>query len=126
MPKKQSKRSKEKQSEHDKAVERRAKELKRQGYEVQADLPGWEQPKPIGKDRRIPDYVAINKRTKKTVVIGEVETRETMHRDKDQHSTFRRSAAQRGARFELLLADEKKRKTSRKARKPTTRSRKRS
>ena len=84
-------RSPKKQSEHDRKVRQSANRLKREGWEVQADLPGHDQPDPIGKDKRIPDIVATKAGAKRIV---EVETAESMETDKKQQETFRRSAAQ--------------------------------
>ena len=40
-------RTKKGQAEHDREVRRFANEYKRKGYEVEADLPNWEQPDTI-------------------------------------------------------------------------------
>ena len=88
-------------SNHDKMVKAEAERLMKQGYKVQADLPGYDKPDGIGKNNYIPDIVA--KKTNSTKII-EVETSESMKKDKKQQTTFRRSAAQkRGTTFEIKI-----------------------
>ncbi len=88
-----------KQSEHDTKVRQIARRLRREGWDVDADIPGFDQPDPIGQDDRIPD---IHARKAGAERIYEVETPETMEADHDQHSTFRRSAGQkRRTNFEV-------------------------
>ena len=85
-------RQKRNQTTHDRRVRALANMLKNQGWQVQADLPNFDPPDPIGKDERIPDIFATQgDRTK----IIEVETPSTFDAHQDQHSTFKRSAAQR-------------------------------
>lgn len=85
-------RIKSQQSKHDQKVKKIAKKLEEEGWTVQADLPGHDQPDPIGKKKRIPDIVATKSGAER---IYEVETKETMSSDKEQQSTFRRRAAQK-------------------------------
>ena len=80
------------QSKHDLKVKEKANSLKRQGWKVKADVEGYERPDPIGKYKRIPDIQAEKVGARKII---EVETKDTMQKDKKQHETFRRSAAQR-------------------------------
>ena len=82
----------QKQSKHDAKVKQLAQELEQQGWYVQADVQGFERPDPIGKYRRIPDVLATKSGAERLI---EVETSQTMDRDKEQHSTFRRSASQK-------------------------------
>lgn len=91
------------QSEHDNCVRVNAEMLANQGWDVQVDLPGFDQPTPIGKDDRIPDICAtLGDRT----LIIEVETPSTVNSHHEQHSTFRRSAAQReDTEFELVVTE---------------------
>ena len=91
------------QSEHDDCVRANAEMLINQGWNVQADLPGFDQPDPIGQDDRIPDiYASLGDQT----MIIEVETPSTVNSHHDQHSTFRRSAAQReNTEFELIVTE---------------------
>lgn len=78
---------------HDNAVRRRINSLKRQGYKnVEAALPGFEPPKPIGKDERVPDIVASKSGSRKIV---EFEPEGKVEQHKEQHATFRRHAAQK-------------------------------
>ena len=91
------------QSEHDDCVRAKAEVLINQGWNVQADLPEFDQPDPIGKDNRIPDiYSTLGGQT----MIIEVETPSTANSHHEQHSTFRRSAVQReNAEFELIVTE---------------------
>ena len=99
-------RQKRNQATHDRRVRALVNGLKNQGWEVQADLPNFDQPDPIGKDERIPDILAT--RGNQTRII-EVETPSTLNSHQDQHSTFRRSAAHReNAEFELIVTQSKK------------------
>jgi hypothetical protein len=86
MPRKRSN-----QTKHNRKVRDLAKELEKAGWDVQADISGFDQPDPIGQDDRIPDVVAKKAGAKKII---EVETLGTMESHSDQHSTFRRSAGQ--------------------------------
>ena len=94
------------QSTHDHRVRTLANEFKDKGWKVQADLPNFDQPDPIGNDERIPDILAT--RGNRTKII-EVETPSTVDSHQEQHSTFRRSAAQReNGEFELVVTKPKK------------------
>ena len=89
------------QSTHDRQVRTLANKLRNEGWKVQADLPNFDQPNPIGNSRRIPDILAT--RGNRTKII-EVETTTTVDSHQEQHSTFRRSAAQReNGEFELVV-----------------------
>jgi hypothetical protein len=97
------KRSPQKQNKHDLKVEKRAKKLEREGWNVKADLKGFDRPDPIGKYGHIPDIQA--KKAGATKLI-EVETGDTLQKDKKQHEAFRKSAAQRNrTTFKIVLAD---------------------
>lgn len=85
------KRRAENKARHDSKVKQIAKRLKNEGWQVKADIPGYEKPDPIGKKKRIPDITAKKGGAKKII---EVETPETMKMDEKQQETFRRSAAQ--------------------------------
>ena len=94
------------QSTHDRRVRTLANEFKDKGWKVQADLSNFDQPEPIGNDRRIPDILAT--RGNRTKII-EVETSSTVDSHQEQHSTFRRSAAQReNGEFELVVTKPRK------------------
>ncbi len=80
------------QSKHDEKVKEKANSLKRQGWKVKADVKGYDRPDPIGKYKRIPDIQAEKAGARKII---EIETKDTMQKDKKQHETFRRSAAKR-------------------------------
>lgn len=94
------------QSTYDGRVRSLANKLQDQGWDVQADLPNFDKPDPIGKDERIPDIIATQGgRTK----IIEVETPSTADAHQEQHSTFRRSASQReNGEFELIVTKPRK------------------
>ena len=95
------KRTSRSQSEHDQAVKKRAGQLQRQGFEVEADLRGWKQPGTIRGVR--PD---IDARKGQQRVIVEVETPESKNdrRAERQRSTFE-GTAKRSAktRFETII-----------------------
>ncbi len=84
------KRSQQQKSKHDAKVKQIAQKLSKEGWNVRADIDGYEQPDPIGKKNQIPDIQAIKKGAEKII---EVETEESMKSDKEQHATFRRSAS---------------------------------
>ena len=85
------KRGPKNQSKHNSKVRKTVNKLKREGWNVKADLPGFQKPGPIGKGNFIPDIVAKKKGAKRII---EVETPDTMKKDKKQHEAFNRSAAQ--------------------------------
>lgn len=88
-------------SKHDKKVKAVAEKLKRQGYSIKADIPGYAKPTSIGKGNYIPDIVA--KKTSSTKII-EVETSISLKKDTEQQTAFRRSAAaKRGTTFEIKV-----------------------
>lgn len=74
---------------HDRKVRELANSLRRQGWSVEADVPGFEQPNGIGRDGRVPDIFASKRGAERII---EVETDRTLKTDTDQHATFRRSA----------------------------------
>lgn len=87
------------QNKHNAKVKQIVGGLRRKSWDVKTDIGGFEQPASIGKNGKIPDIMAKKRGAKK---ITEVETLETMGKDKEQHETFRRSAAhQRRASFEI-------------------------
>ena len=45
-------------TKHDSKVKQTANKLKREGWKVEADIPGYEQPDPIGQGNFIPDVQA--------------------------------------------------------------------
>lgn len=82
-------RTKQSQSKHDRAVQRAADSYSRQGFDVTADIKGYQQPKTIGGYR--PDVVA--KRGRERIIV-EVETPDSVDsaRDQNQQKAFRRAA----------------------------------
>ena len=83
-------RSKGSQTQHDDAVKREANALKKAGWVVNADIPGFPTPSPIGAGKRVPD-IAAEKRGHRRLI--EVETPDSLASASEQLSTFRRSAA---------------------------------
>ena len=81
------KRTPRQQSKHNKGVQASVDYYTEQGYKVQADLRGHEQPETIGGRR--PDVIAQN--AQETVIV-EVETKESFEKDKDQQQTFKEYA----------------------------------
>ena len=86
------KRQPHKQSRHDAKVRSLARQLEREGWDVQADLPGEDRPDPIGQRSHIPDIVARKRGAERII---EIETDDTLQRDKRQHEAFRRRAGLR-------------------------------
>lgn len=82
-------RSKKSQSAHDAEVQRVANNLKKQGYDVKADVTGFSQPDTIGGYR--PDVVGTKGNQRKIV---EVETTESVKsaRDQNQQKAFQTAA----------------------------------
>ena len=85
------KRSKYEQSCHNKSVRRSAGHLKANGWKVQADVRGYDQPDSICVDNecRRPDIIA--KKGRETRII-EWETPKSYDKDRAQHSVFRKYA----------------------------------
>jgi len=85
-------RSSSRKSAHDRKVRQIEKRLTSEGWNVKADLPGYKKPTPIGKDKRVPDIEATKRGHRKIV---EVETPDTVGKDRGQQATFRRHAGQK-------------------------------
>jgi len=81
------KRTPRQQSKHDAGVQDSAEYYEQQGYNVQADISGYDKPKSIGGRR--PDVIA---RKKQETVIVEVETKDSLEKDKAQQETFKEYA----------------------------------
>ena len=93
-------------STHETKVEQLARKLKRDGWNVEADISGFDSPDSIGKNSYIPDIVA---RKAGATKIMEVETKRSLNKDREQQEAFRRSAGQKNrTSFEIIIADEKK------------------
>lgn len=100
------KRSKDGQHTHNNKVKVIARQLQREGWNVKADLPGYERPAPIGKAQYIPDIEATKCGARKII---EIETPDSLKTDKNQISAFKRSAAQQNrTTFDLVVANQKK------------------
>lgn len=90
---------KKKESAHDKEVRKIAnKEKKNPNNVVRADVKGFDKPKPVGKDKRIPDVEVTNKKggLKR---LYEVETPKSVKTDKKQQTALKKSAAARGGTY---------------------------
>lgn len=90
---------KKKESAHDKEVRKIAnKEKKNSKNVVRADVKGFDKPKPVGKDKRIPDVEVTNKKggLKR---LYEVETSKSAKTDKKQQTALKKSAAARGGTY---------------------------
>ena len=82
-------RSKRSQSKHDAEVRKVANQLKKQRYDVQADVSGFKQPDTIGGFR--PDVVAQKGKQRKII---EVETPDSVDsaRDQQQQKAFKQAS----------------------------------
>ena len=80
-------RTKTGQKKHDLGVLKSANYYEKQGYKVQADLPGYAKPKSIG--HRIPDVFA--KKGNKEIIV-EVETKQSVNTDDKQQEKFQNYA----------------------------------
>lgn len=89
------------QRKHDKKVRELMHSYRGKGWSVNADLPGENEPEPIGRENRIPDLVARKAGAKRII---EVETKDTLDADSDQHEAFRRSASQQN-RTKLIIEE---------------------
>lgn len=97
-------RKKSDQETHDRKVRQLARELKKQGFNVNAHIEGYDTPKPIGKNGRIPDIYAKKGSKEKIVEVDTPDTEEPA-----QLSTFRWSTAQRkNAKFEHIITKPRK------------------
>ena len=79
-------------TKHDDKVRKLANSYKRKGYKVKADLSGFEQPNKIGQKNYIPDLEFTKSGSTKII---EVETKQSIKKDQNQITAFRRSAAHR-------------------------------
>lgn len=84
-------RSKKGQVSHDKKVRQEVNKLKRKGFDVKADLPGFEHPKTLGGFR--PDIIATKNKQRKIVEVETPESKESA-RDKSQQQAFKKIAKQ--------------------------------
>lgn len=95
---------KKNQDTHDRKVRQLSNQLRKQGYNVKADISGYENPPDIGKNKHTPDIFAT--RGSKTKII-EIDTPGT--ENDEQLSAFKRSAAQRNnADFEHIITKPRK------------------
>ena len=93
---------------HDRKVREKARELKKQGYKVRADIRGYDKPRPIGREKRIPDIEARGHGVWKII---EVETPRSLRlrTHKEQLKTFTRHAAHKAdTKFEVVVTKPRK------------------
>ncbi len=70
------------QGAHDKKVHQIARKLTSQNWRVKADISGYEKPRPIGKDKRIPDIEATKQGHRRLI---EIETPEvSLQQEKEE------------------------------------------
>ncbi len=97
-------RSKRAQDAHDKKVRQEANKLKRQGFDVSADVEGFSKPKTLGGYR--PDVIATKGDQRKIIEVETEESKDTA-RDKGQQSAFRQAANRSdNTTFRRVIADE--------------------
>ena len=100
------KRQSRKLSTHDRKVREVARTLEKQGYRVRADLRGREKPRPVGTKKLVPDIEATRDGRR---LIVEVETPDSLARDKEQLKTFARHASQKsGTTLRLVVTKPRK------------------
>lgn len=87
------KRTKVGQKRHDERVLRSVKWYEGQGFKVNADLPEYNKPKKISG--YIPDWIA---KKGKEEIIGEIETKGTNEKDKEQQQAFKEYAKKKKER----------------------------
>ena len=91
------------QRAHDQRVKQIARRLKGENWKVKVDIPGQVKPRPIGKNQRVPDIEASKGGRRKII---EVETPDSLKKDKAQQSTFRKHAAQKSnTTFDIEVTD---------------------
>ena len=82
-------RSRHSRAVHNKTVRKEANKLLRKGFNVDADIPGFQQPKTLGGYR--PDIIASKGRQRKIIEVETPDSKDSA-RDKDQQQAFRESA----------------------------------
>jgi len=94
------KRTKQGQAKHDKKVQQRLDQYKKQGATfIRADLPGRARPPKLGG--KIPDlYVRLRGK----LVVEEIETKKTTASDKKQQDILRKETRKRGGTFRITTA----------------------
>lgn len=94
------------QMAHDRKVRELARDLKKQGYNVKADIRGYKHPGPIGRSKRRPDIEATKAGSRKII---EVETPRSLVTDKEQLKTFIRHAShKKGTSFDVVVTRPRK------------------
>ena len=97
-------RSKRNQTKHDSEVRKEANKLDRQGFEVEADVPGFPQPKTLGGCR--PDIIAKKGKQRKIVEVETSDSKESA-RDKAQQRAFRQAAKRsENTTFRRVITDD--------------------
>jgi len=102
------KRSDKEQTSHDRKVGEIARELKKSGYSVKADVGRYKRPVSIGKAKRVPDVEATKAGHRKII---EVETPTSLKKDREQIKTFIRHASHRkDTTFDIVVTKPRKTK----------------
>jgi len=103
------KRPTKEQATHNRKVREIARELKKKGYSVKADVGRYTRPSPIGKDKRIPDIEATSKSGRRLII--EVETPRSWKTDKEQIKTFiRHTTHKKNTSFDIVFTKPRKRR----------------
>jgi len=96
-------RSKRSQSKHDAEVRRIARELVNKGYNVEADIRDFTQPKTIGGHR--PDVIAKKGSERKIVEVETPDSKDSA-RDQKQKQAFRQAAKRsKNTTFRRIITD---------------------
>lgn len=97
------KRASTRRNAHNQTVRQIAEKLTRQKWDVKADIPGYIKPTPVGKGKKVPDIAATKQGHRRII---EVETPDTINRDRKQQQTFRRHAGQKpNTSFDIVVTD---------------------
>ena len=97
-------RSKRSQTAHDRKVREEGKKLNKQGFDVNADVSGFPQPKTVRGYR--PDIDAKKGKQRKIIEVETPDSKDSA-RDKSQQEAFRKAANQsQNTTFRRIIADE--------------------
>jgi hypothetical protein len=97
-------RSKRRQAEHDQEVRRLANEYKNKGYNVEADLPNWDQ---RGTIRGVRPDLRVRKQGHETLIEVETPESEESKRDEKQKKIFKQwSKGSEQKHFRRIVTEE--------------------
>jgi len=88
------------QGKHDRKVLERARALRKQGFNVRADLPGFRKPHSI--QGRRPDVEAS--KFGRVKMIEEIETPRSLEKDRPQQRVFEKHAEKKDIKFNIYIA----------------------